>query len=154
MPTAFVATYGEGKPVISVLGEFDALPGLAQSKSPFKDVIDNGTGAGHRQAGFSRFGLGRGGCDLCLWLRAGHDPPGSTDRPARQRPPLGSGQGLRLRRTHWTDLPEKPDRHTRSRRNIPASGWRRPPAQQPQPPDLVDPGDHRQSLHPVPPGTR
>ena len=27
MPTAFVATYGEGKPVISVLGEFDALPG-------------------------------------------------------------------------------------------------------------------------------
>ena len=26
MPTAFVATYGSGKPVISVLGEFDALP--------------------------------------------------------------------------------------------------------------------------------
>jgi aminobenzoyl-glutamate utilization protein B len=29
-PTAFVATYGEGKPVIGILGEFDALPGLSQ----------------------------------------------------------------------------------------------------------------------------
>ena len=28
-------------------GEFDALPGLAQSASPFKEVVDNGTGAGH-----------------------------------------------------------------------------------------------------------
>ena len=30
MPTAFVATYGEGKPVIGILGEFDALPGISQ----------------------------------------------------------------------------------------------------------------------------
>jgi aminobenzoyl-glutamate utilization protein B len=30
MPTAFVATWGSGKPVIAVLGEFDALPGLSQ----------------------------------------------------------------------------------------------------------------------------
>lgn len=30
MPTAFVAEYGSGKPVIGVLGEFDALPGLSQ----------------------------------------------------------------------------------------------------------------------------
>ena len=30
MPTAFVATYGSGKPVIGILGEFDALPGLSQ----------------------------------------------------------------------------------------------------------------------------
>jgi aminobenzoyl-glutamate utilization protein B len=29
-PTAFVASYGEGKPVIGILGEFDALPGLSQ----------------------------------------------------------------------------------------------------------------------------
>ena len=26
MPTAFTATYGEGKPVIGIIGEFDALP--------------------------------------------------------------------------------------------------------------------------------
>jgi aminobenzoyl-glutamate utilization protein B len=31
MPTAFVATFGEGKPVIGILAEFDALPGLAHA---------------------------------------------------------------------------------------------------------------------------
>ena len=47
MPTAFIAEYGFSGPVIGILGEFDALPGLAQSISPFKEVVDNGTGAGH-----------------------------------------------------------------------------------------------------------
>ena len=40
MPTAFVATYGEGKPVISVLGEFDALPGLSQDTTPSKKTLN------------------------------------------------------------------------------------------------------------------
>ena len=30
IPTAFVATYGKGSPVIGILAEYDALPGLAQ----------------------------------------------------------------------------------------------------------------------------
>ena len=47
IPTAFIAEYGSGGPIIGILGEFDALPGLAQSTSPFKEVINNGTGAGH-----------------------------------------------------------------------------------------------------------
>jgi aminobenzoyl-glutamate utilization protein B len=29
MPTAFTASFGNGKPVIVILGEFDALPGLS-----------------------------------------------------------------------------------------------------------------------------
>ena len=37
IPTAFTATYGTGKPVISVLGEFDALPGLSQKTEPTKN---------------------------------------------------------------------------------------------------------------------
>src|SRR3954454_10745283 len=28
IPTAFVATFGSGKPVVAIIGEFDALPGL------------------------------------------------------------------------------------------------------------------------------
>lgn len=32
MPTAFIATYGQGAPVIAVLGEYDALPGLSQKQ--------------------------------------------------------------------------------------------------------------------------
>jgi aminobenzoyl-glutamate utilization protein B len=34
IPTAFVATYGSGKPVVGVLAEFDALPGLSQAATP------------------------------------------------------------------------------------------------------------------------
>ena len=30
MPTAFLASYGRGKPIIAILGEYDALPGLSQ----------------------------------------------------------------------------------------------------------------------------
>tara|TARA_Y100000389_G_scaffold7525_1_gene7222 strand:- start:308 stop:1687 length:1380 start_codon:yes stop_codon:yes gene_type:complete len=47
IPTAFIAEFGSKGPVIAILGEFDALPGLAQSTSPFKEVINNTTGAGH-----------------------------------------------------------------------------------------------------------
>jgi aminobenzoyl-glutamate utilization protein B len=46
IPTAFTATYGSGKPVIAIIGEFDALPGLSQDASPEKHVIIEG-GAGH-----------------------------------------------------------------------------------------------------------
>src|SRR5258707_6970772 len=46
MPTAFVGTYGSGKPVIGILGEFDALPGVAQEAVPELKPID-GQKAGH-----------------------------------------------------------------------------------------------------------
>lgn len=54
MPTAFVATYGSGKPVIGLLAEFDALPGLSQSATPErKPVMANaaGHGCGHHLFG-------------------------------------------------------------------------------------------------------
>ena len=46
IPTAFVATYGSGKPVIGILAEFDALPGFSQEAVPEKKAID-GKNAGH-----------------------------------------------------------------------------------------------------------
>ncbi|MBB4080545.1 aminobenzoyl-glutamate utilization protein B [Lewinella aquimaris] len=46
MPTAFTAEYGSGKPVIGILGEFDALPGLSQATVPHKQPLNEG-GAGH-----------------------------------------------------------------------------------------------------------
>jgi len=46
MPTAFIATYGSGKPVIGVLGEYDALPGLSQKAVPYREPLKVG-GAGH-----------------------------------------------------------------------------------------------------------
>src|SRR6478736_70814 len=39
MPTAFVASYGSGKPVIGILAEFDALPGVSQDSVPEKKPI-------------------------------------------------------------------------------------------------------------------
>lgn len=46
IPTAFVAEYGSGKPIIAIMGEFDALPGLSQKTVPHKDPLNVG-GAGH-----------------------------------------------------------------------------------------------------------
>ena len=45
MPTAFIATYGSGAPVIAVLGEYDALPGLSQKAVAHKESM--GAVAGH-----------------------------------------------------------------------------------------------------------
>lgn len=36
IPTAFVATYGSGRPIIGILAEFDALPGLSQEATPVR----------------------------------------------------------------------------------------------------------------------
>jgi aminobenzoyl-glutamate utilization protein B len=45
MPTAFIASYGTGKPIIAVLGEYDALPGLSQKTVPGRDVrVENAPG--------------------------------------------------------------------------------------------------------------
>jgi aminobenzoyl-glutamate utilization protein B len=46
IPTAFVATYGSGKPVIGILAEYDALPGIMQTASPERE-IPAGKTAGH-----------------------------------------------------------------------------------------------------------
>ena len=45
IPTAFVATYGSGSPVIAILGEYDALPGLSQKAVAYK--VSNEGRAGH-----------------------------------------------------------------------------------------------------------
>lgn len=55
MPTAFIATYGTGKPVIGILGEFDALPGVAQEAVPELKSIA-GQVAGHA-CGHHLFGV-------------------------------------------------------------------------------------------------
>jgi aminobenzoyl-glutamate utilization protein B len=54
IPTAFVASFGEGKPIIGILGEYDALPGLAQKAVPEVSPIPNqkgGHGCGHNLFG-------------------------------------------------------------------------------------------------------
>lgn len=70
MPTAFVATYGSGQPVIAVLAEFDALPGLSQDTVPYrKPLVDGGSGHG---CGHNAFGVGAsaGAVAIKQWLAA------------------------------------------------------------------------------------
>jgi len=59
MPTAFVASYGEGRPVIAVLGEYDALPGLSQKAVSERAPLEAGAaghGCGHNLFGPASLG--------------------------------------------------------------------------------------------------
>ncbi len=61
IPTAFVATYGSGSPVIGILAEYDALPGLAQEAVPQKKTIEGqkgGHGCGHHLFGTASVAAG------------------------------------------------------------------------------------------------
>jgi len=56
MPTAFIATWGKGKPVIGIMGEFDALPGISNKIIPEKTPLREGApghGCGHHIHGTS-----------------------------------------------------------------------------------------------------
>jgi aminobenzoyl-glutamate utilization protein B len=68
MPTAFVASYGSGEPVIGILAEFDALPGLSQDTIPLKKPLIEG-GAGHG-CGHNLFGTASTAAAVALkeWL--------------------------------------------------------------------------------------
>src|SRR6266487_2422898 len=56
IPTAFIAEYGSGKPIIGILGEFDALPGLSQKAQATKEALKEGA-PGHG-CGHNLFGVG------------------------------------------------------------------------------------------------
>ncbi len=68
IPTAFVASFGAGKPVIGVLAEFDALPGISQSRAPTRDILED-KHAGHA-CGHHLFGAGSAAAAIAIrqWL--------------------------------------------------------------------------------------
>ena len=73
IPTAFTATWGSGGPVIAVLGEFDALPGINQSDTPTRDPVA-GKAAGHA-CGHHLFGVASASAAIAVkdWLqKSGH----------------------------------------------------------------------------------
>ena len=59
MPTAFIAEYGSGRPIIGIMGEYDALPGLSQKAEPTRTpLLANapGHGCGHNLFGAASLG--------------------------------------------------------------------------------------------------
>jgi aminobenzoyl-glutamate utilization protein B len=69
IPTAFVAEYGSGGPIIGILGEFDALPGLSQKAVPQKETA--GGIAGHA-CGHHLFGTASAAAAIAVkdWLKS------------------------------------------------------------------------------------
>ncbi|UCC83030.1 MAG: amidohydrolase [Gemmatimonadota bacterium] len=65
MPTAFVASWGSGHPIIGVLAEYDALPGIGNApvphRAPREDEITAGQGCGH-----NLFGAGSVGAAIAI----------------------------------------------------------------------------------------
>ena len=74
MPTAFVASFGEGSPVIGILAEFDALPGITQGRNAERQALPS-MAAGHA-CGHHLFGAGSVAAALAVkeWLAASGTP--------------------------------------------------------------------------------
>lgn len=71
IPTAFVASFGSGSPVIGVLAEYDALPGLSQEGLPYrKAAVEGGYGHG---CGHNILGTGAVAAAVAIskWLAKG-----------------------------------------------------------------------------------
>ncbi len=73
-PTGFIASYGSGKPVIAIVGEFDALPGLSQGAVPTRQALTAG-GAGHG-CGHHLFGTASTAAAIAVkqWLETSKRP--------------------------------------------------------------------------------
>ena len=72
MPTAFVASFGSGKPVMAVLAEYDALPGLSQDTTPQNQpLVEGGYGhaCGHNLIGTTALSAA---VAVSKWLAEGH----------------------------------------------------------------------------------
>jgi len=72
IPTSFIAEAGSGKPVIAVLAEFDALPGITQTASPSREEIPGK--AGGQACGHHLFGTASVSAAIAIkqWLAENH----------------------------------------------------------------------------------
>jgi aminobenzoyl-glutamate utilization protein B len=102
IPTAFVATFGSGKPVIGIVGEFDALPGLSQEPTGRRSpVTENAPGHG---CGHNLLGTGSLAAAIAVkeWLAAGH--PGTLRYFGTPAEEGGSGKVYMVRAGLFKDV--------------------------------------------------
>jgi aminobenzoyl-glutamate utilization protein B len=74
IPTAFVAEWGSGEPVIGIMGEYDALPGIIQDRVSERSILPGFT-AGHA-CGHHLFGAGSAAAAIAVkeWMEASKTP--------------------------------------------------------------------------------
>lgn len=103
IPTAFTATFGAGQPVVAILGEFDALPGLSQQAIPEKAPIE-GNVAGHA-CGHHLFGVASAASAIALkeWL-AGSGATGTIRFYGTPAEEGGSGKVYMVREGLFNDV--------------------------------------------------
>lgn len=78
LPTAFIASWGSGKPCIGILGEYDALPGLSQKATPEKEAaVKDGPGHG---CGHNLLGVGSVGAAIAVKRAMAEQGLGGTVR--------------------------------------------------------------------------
>jgi len=68
IPTSFVASSGQGSPIITILAEFDALPGLSQDATPERNPLEEdapGHACGHHLFGAASASAG---VAIARWL--------------------------------------------------------------------------------------
>ena len=81
MPTAFIATAGTGRPILGILAEYDALPGVSQAAQPTRQPraenpeLDAGHACGH-----SVFGTASVGAAIAVWHGMQNGGPAGTIR--------------------------------------------------------------------------
>lgn len=75
MPTAFVASYGSGKPVIGILLEYDALPGFSQDTLPYASPDPANTSGNGHACGHNVLGVAGTAAAVAIskWLAEGHE---------------------------------------------------------------------------------
>ena len=103
IPTAFVASHGDGGPVIGILAEFDALPGINQDAVPLRSPID-GKAAGHA-CGHNLFGAGSVGAAVAIahWLEE-NGVPGTVRLYGTPAEEGGSGKVYMVREGLFDDV--------------------------------------------------
>lgn len=103
MPTAFTATFGSGKPVIGIMGEYDALPGLSQEDTPEKKVRVAGA-AGHG-CGHNLFGVAAAAAAIAVKnYLAEHKLPGTIRFYGTPAEEGGGGKIYMVRAGAFNDL--------------------------------------------------
>ena len=103
IPTAFIGEWGKGGPVIAVLAEFDALPGINQDATPARAPVD-GKAAGHA-CGHNLFGAGSVGAAIAIknWL-AETKTPGTIRLYGTPAEEGGSGKVYMVRDGLFNDV--------------------------------------------------
>ncbi|MFK8020005.1 MAG: amidohydrolase [Pseudomonadales bacterium] len=104
IPTAFVASYGTGKPVIAILAEFDALPGLSQKATAKRAPVTEGQ-AGHA-CGHHLFGVGSVAAAIAArdWLADSNGKSGTIRLYGTPAEEGGSGKVYMVRAGLFDDV--------------------------------------------------